>query len=300
MKFSYLTKLGVFGLKSVLFKWEKPILGTVIVTDFCNLDCKHCAVNNINKVMHSFETISFEMQKFYDEGIRILFLSGGETMLWKDGNKDIKDLIAKGREIGFYLINIVTNGTVHLNIPEADLVFLSLDGMKDVHNKIRGDVFDGIMKNVRKANNTNICVFTAINKVNQKEISSLCELVRSEPNLNSISFNFHTPYRLTEHLCLNTDERRAAVQEIKEMIKKGYPVFNLPSTLDIFLKNTWKRPCRQCVVSENGERFDCGRCSVIPGLCENCGYLFAVEFSTLFSGNIRAIFDMFRVYTRFV
>ena len=300
MKFNHLLKLSSFGLKSVLFRWKKPILGTIIITDYCNLNCKHCVVNNINKVMHSYAEITHEMENFYAEGIRILFLSGGETLLWKDGERDVKDLIAKAREIGFYVVNIVTNGTVHLNLPEADLVFLSLDGLKEIHNQIRGDVFDTVMDNIRQAQGTNICVFTAVNKLNQHEIRGLCELVRTEDNLHSISFNFHTPYRETEHLCLKPQERVTAVQEIKQLIRERYPVFNLPSTLDLFLANNWKRPCPQCIVSENGERYVCGRCSVIPGLCEQCGYLFAAEFSTLFSGNIRAILEMFRIYTRFV
>jgi len=300
MKFRHLSKLASFGLKSILFHSKMPILGTIIITDYCNLNCEHCAVNNINKIMHSYEDICREMQRFYDQGIRILFLSGGETMLWKDGDKGVKDLIAQGREIGFYLINVVTNGTVDLHIPEADLVFLSLDGMKETHNRIRGDVWDSIMENLKYADQTNICVFPSINKWNQHEIAALCELVRTHEKLNSISFNFHTPYRMTEHLCLKPEERIEAVECIKNMIRAGYPIFNLPSTLDRFLSNDWERPCHQCIVSENGQTYICGRCSAIPGLCDQCGYLFALEFSTIFSGNLRAIIEMFRIYTKYV
>lgn len=44
--------------------------------------------------------------------------------------------------------------------------------------------------------------------------------------------------------------------------------------------NKWKRPCYQCVVSENNKRYICGRCVEVEGLCHECGYLFAVEFSS--------------------
>ncbi len=131
-------------------------------------------------------------------------------------------------------------------------------------------------------------------------VTDFCNMVENTRNLNSISFNFHTPYRLTEDLCLSNEERISVVEDIKKMISLGYPVFIFSSTLDLLLKNTWKRPCPQCIVSENNVRYICGRCSEIPGLCEHCGYLFAVEFSALFNGNIRAIIDMFRVYTRYV
>ena len=300
MKLKHLMSLASFGLKSILFSWKRPILGTIIVTDYCNLECKHCGVSNINKVMHSYDDICAEMQQFYDEGIRILFLSGGETMLWEDGERTVRDLIVRGREIGFYLINIVTNGTVHLNVPEADVVFLSLDGMRETHNSIRGDVFDRVMANVAEAGDTNICVYSAINNINQHEIRALCEMVRDNSHLSSISFNFHTPYHDTETLCLSPAEKVAAVEEIKRMIGEGFPVFNLSSTLDLYVENQWARPCSQCIVSENGERFVCGRCSTVPGLCEECGFLFAVEFSALFAGRPKVIADMFRTYTRFV
>ena len=49
------------------------ILGTVILTDKCNLHCKHCSVNNITAVVHPYEQIRREMQQLYDMGVRILF-----------------------------------------------------------------------------------------------------------------------------------------------------------------------------------------------------------------------------------
>ena len=51
MKFSSLLQLATFGLSAIIFKHKKPILGQIIVTDKCNLSCKHCTVNNITGVM---------------------------------------------------------------------------------------------------------------------------------------------------------------------------------------------------------------------------------------------------------
>lgn len=300
MRKSDLFKLLWFGLKTVVTSSKKPILGTIIVTDFCNLNCKHCAVNNLNKKMYSWNNIVEEMKSFFNQGIRILFLSGGETLLWKDGDKNIYDLIKVAREIGFYLINIVTNGTVNLNIPEVDLILLSIDGTREIHNYIRGNTFDTIEDNLKKVTRKNISIFMAINRLNVGEVEALTLYAQEMPQINGISFNFHTPYRTTEDLCLTPEERRKTVYLIKSLIRKGLPVFNLPSTLTAFLNNQWKRPCPQCIVSEDGKRYICGRCSEIPGLCKDCGYLFAVEFSKIFSGNIFAIIDMLRIYTKYV
>lgn len=300
MKIKDFISLSTFGVKTILFKKKEPILGTIILTDYCNLSCKHCAVNNINKIMYPYEDIVEEMNKLYTEGIRILFFCGGETLTWKDGSKTIRHLIKEAKKIGFLIVNIVTNGTIDLDIPEADVIFLSLDGIKENHNLIRGDTYDAILDNVSKANSSNICVYMAINNMNYKDIEALCKLVKKTPNLKSISFNFHTPYKGTEHLSLTREQQIQAVNSIKSMIESGYPVFNLHSALDYYLQNKWERPCYQCIVSENKRRFVCGRCVEIEGLCERCGYLFAVEFSLLCKGNIRVIFDMLKTYLKYV
>ena len=73
MKLSSFLHFAGFGIKTVLFPKKEPILGTVIVTDKCNLKCKHCSVNNITAVVHPYEQIRREMQQLYDMGIRILF-----------------------------------------------------------------------------------------------------------------------------------------------------------------------------------------------------------------------------------
>lgn len=300
LKFRDFISLSVFGVKTILFKMKKPILGTIILTDYCNLSCKHCAVNNINKVMYPYEDIIQEMKAFYYEGIRILFFCGGETMLWEDNGKNIRDLILEAKKMGFLVVNIVTNGTIDLDVPEADVIFLSLDGSKNIHNYIRGNTFDKIMDNVSKADNSNICVYMAVNNVNLGDVEEVCKLVQTNPKLNSISFNFHTPYEGTEDLTLSSEQKANAVNTVKKMIKKGYPVFNLYSVLDYYLENKWDKPCYQCIVSENKKRYTCGRCVEIEGLCEQCGYLFAVEFSLLCKGNIKVIFDMIRTYLKYV
>lgn len=292
--------LSIFGIKTILFKMRKPILGTIILTDYCNLSCKHCAVNNINKTMCSYEDIAEEMRNFYNEGIRILFFCGGETLTWEDKDKTVRDLIVEAKIMGFLIVNVVTNGTIDLNIPEADVIFLSLDGGKEKHNIIRGDTFDNVMDNVSRANNSNICVYMAVNNINHEDIEEVYSLVKETPNLNSISFNFHTPYKGTEYLTLSRDKKVEAINRIKTMIKRGYPIFNLYSALDYYLEGKWDRPCYQCIVSENKKRYICGRCIEIEGLCEECGYLFAIEFSLLCRGNIRVILDMIKTYLKYV
>ena len=77
MKLSSFVHFASFGVKTILFRKKEPILGTVIVTDKCNLKCKHCSVNNITAIVHPYEKVRKEMQTLYDMGVRILFFCGG-------------------------------------------------------------------------------------------------------------------------------------------------------------------------------------------------------------------------------
>jgi len=82
----------------------------------------------------------------YSDGIRILFLYGGEPFLWQDHGITLRDLVMEAKRMGFLLVNIVTNGTFRLEVPEADLIMVSLDGGRDSHNKIRGNTYDTILE----------------------------------------------------------------------------------------------------------------------------------------------------------
>lgn len=300
MKFSTFFRFASFGVKTILFKKEDPILGTVIVTDRCNLHCKHCSVNNITAVMHPFAQIRQEMQVLYDMGVRILFFCGGETFLWRDGDMTLRNLVLEARRMGFLIVNVVTNGTFPIDLPEADLILLSLDGDRERHNKIRGDTYDTIMENIANATAGNICFYMAINKINKECVRHVCEKARDTKNVRAVSFNFHTPYPDTKELALSREEKAECCETIRQMMKEGAPVFNLKSAFPYLVDNSFPTPCRQCVVIENGKISVCGRCIDVPGLCEKCGYFFVAEYTLLFKGNLKVVFEMLRTYLKYI
>lgn len=277
-----------------------PILGTVILTDRCNLHCRHCAVNNVQGRMATWHEVRSDLEHLFARGVRILFFCGGEVFLWKDGEHGLDFLVREARRMGFRIVNIVTNGTLGISVPGVDVTFLSLDGLKEQHDLIRGETFDTILSNLDRAPKANVCVYMAINQRNLQDIRSLAEFARTHPRLNAISFNLHTPYPGTESLTLTESQKHAAIEEIRALIHEGFPVFNLASTLDAFLANQWPRPCPECLVMESGKEFVCGRCSAIPGMCKVCGYLFAVEFSQVYSGNLAAATEALLRWPRFL
>ena len=300
MKFSSFLHFAAFGIKTVLFRGKKPILGTVIVTDKCNLHCKHCSVNNITAVVHPYEQIMSEMQTLYDMDVRILLFCGGETFLWRDGERGLRDLVIEAKKMGFLIVNVVTNGTYPIDLPEADLILLSLDGDRERHNAIRGDTYDTIMKNIANATADNICFYMAINQINKDAVRHVCEVARDTKNVRAVSFNFHTPYPDTAELALSREDKQKCCDDIRDMMRQGAPVFNLKSAFPYLIDNKFPTPCHQCVVIENGKLSVCGRCIDVPGLCEKCGYFFVAEYTLLFRGNVKIIFEMLKTYLKYI
>jgi sulfatase maturation enzyme AslB (radical SAM superfamily) len=300
MKFSSFLHFAGFGIKTILFRQKKPILGTVIVTDKCNLKCKHCSVNNITAIIHPYGQIKKEMQELYDMGIRILFFCGGETFLWRDGDKTLRDLVVEAKQMGFLIVNVVTNGTHPIDLPEASLILLSLDGDRERHNAIRGDTYDTILRNIENATADNICFYMAINQINKDAIPHVCRLAKDTKNVRAVSFNFHTPYPDTRTLALSKEEKEACCAVITEMMKEGAPVFNLKSAFKHLVNNTFPTPCHQCVVMENGKLSVCGRCIDVEGLCAECGYFFVAEYTLLFRGNVRILAEMLKTYLKYI
>lgn len=300
MKLSSLLRLAPFGISTLLFNHNKPVLGSIILTDKCNLYCRHCAVSNITAVVYPYSQIKSEMQKMVADGIRILFFYGGEPFLWADHGITLRDLVIEAKQLGFLLVNVVTNGTFELALPEADLILLSLDGKRERHNLIRGDTYDLILENIKNASSDNICLYMAINQINKGDIESVCQTAQRLKNVKAVSFNFHTPYPGTEYLKLSSAEKQNCCDRISNLIDTGYPVLNLKSAFPYIVNNTFKTPCHQCMIMENGQQWVCGRCIDVPGLCNECGYFFSAEFSLFFSGNLNVMIDMFKTYTRYI
>ncbi len=300
MKLSHFFRFAAFGVRTILLRRKDPILGTVIVTDKCNLHCRHCSVNNITAIVHPYAQIRREMQTLYDMGVRILFFCGGETFLWRYGERTLRDLVVEAKAMGFLIVNVVTNGTFPIDLPEADLILLSLDGDRKRHNMIRGDTYDTIMANIAAATADNICFYMAINQINKDSIEDVCRQARDTKNVRAVSFNFHTPYPDTRELALSRKDKAACCRTIVRMMKEGAPVFNLKSAFPYLIDNRFPTPCHQCVVIENGKVSTCGRCIEVPGLCDECGYFFVAEYTLLFKGDPRIIFEMLCTYLRFI
>lgn len=300
MKLLSTLQLGMHVLWIMLLHKKTPMIGSIIITDRCNLSCLHCAVNNKTGILYPYSHIQSEMASLYEQGVRILIFYGGEPCLWKDAGRDVGDLVKDAKRMGFYYVNVISNGTFPLDIPEADLILVSLDGGPMNHNRLRGPTYDVILRHISNASADNICLYMAINKLNLEAIEDVCQLAVSLDQVRAISFNFHTPYPGTENLTLSLEDKQDCCDRIEKLMDEGYPIMNLRSAFPYIVHNNYETPCYWCVVVENGRQWVCGRCLDIEGLCQECGFFFPAEYALLFSGNMKAIREMVFRYLKYL
>ena len=151
------------------------------ITDRCNLRCRHCYIGDGSHQDLSIENIFRVLDEFEEiQGLRLL-LSGGEPLLhphfWK-----INEVL---REYPFRSV-LLTNGTLitqevaeRLRVHEVQI---SLDGMKEGHESIRGEgTFEKALRAIESLQEAHIrvSIATMIHRGNLKEFDALVDFVRS-------------------------------------------------------------------------------------------------------------------------
>lgn len=129
-------------LRFVLTK--KPQRANFDITWKCNLNCEHCYWK---KYSHGKKELTDEewediFRRHRKEGIKYVTLTGGEPSL----RKNIIETAAKI----FDGVFIVSNGTSKISEGINSRIFVSLDGNREIHNKIRGaNIFDKVIQNIK-------------------------------------------------------------------------------------------------------------------------------------------------------
>ena len=268
-----------YGLRYVighrLFGKTMPLIRGLVLTNRCNLRCRHCRVDARGPKDLDFAEAVAAIDAFHREGGRCLYLEGGEPFLWHDGPHGLDDVVDYAHGLGFLTVVVYTNGTLPIRT-SADTVFVSVDGLRDTHDCLRGKSFDRIMGNIRDSMHPSLYVNYTINNCNKDEIREFCEHVRGMERIRGIFFYFHTPYYGYDELYVEPVERRRILEQLLEL-RKDYRILNSRAGLRSALRNDWKRPMQICSVYEKGVVFECCRFSGDPELCRNCGYLSYAE-----------------------
>ncbi|MGR3178489.1 MAG: 12,18-didecarboxysiroheme deacetylase [Candidatus Anammoxibacter sp.] len=205
----------------------------------CNLKCVHCYSQSQNieyKDELTTEEAKAVLKDLAEFGTPVILFSGGEPML----RKDLFELIAYAKEQGLRAV-ISTNGTMITKEKAVELkkfglsyVGISMDGLKEIHDKFRGveGAFDMALKGIRNCIEAEIKVglrFT-INKRNASDIPGIFDLIEKE-NIPRVCF-YHLVYSGRGSALIEEDlsheETRDVVDLIidrtKQLHDKGKPI----------------------------------------------------------------------------
>lgn len=259
-----------FGLDFFVLRSHRPHILGLVTNDTCNLHCIDCRVANVNNDVMSIEQIEAVLDRYADKGVRMLYLTGGEPYLWRDGPHRLPDIVRLAHEKGYLRVHVYTNATIPLSTT-PDFTWISIDGIGSTFEKIRGIPLERVLRNVRGFEGRHAIVFT-VNTVNDGVIRETLEYFAVElPGTRSMFF-FHTPYYGIDELYLSQDERERAVETLLACKKDGLPVLNSKTALKTYLEGTAGTPlCDSWIVDSAGE-YQCCRVEGDPEICRDCGY----------------------------
>ena len=267
-----------FFLQRKILGRKIPLLASFKITYCCNLACRACPFHlrvNDDEAHMSWDTAITALESLRQLGTRIVVFEGGEPLLWRDGSYRFHDLVLYARR-RFLRVAVTTNGTLPLDVL-SHAMWVSLDGLKETHNELRGDSFDLICSNIKKTNHPRVFIHFTLNRHNWRDVDSLAKWVQEMPTLQGMTIQFFYPYNQGEDdLALSMEDRRAAVYKLLELKKSGLPILNSASRLKAMINNRWSchddilinvdpdgTITKGCYVKNRGE-INCDACGFTP------------------------------------
>jgi MoaA/NifB/PqqE/SkfB family radical SAM enzyme len=257
-----------------------PLNSSLILTDECNLQCKHCVVARLGYARRDFQNIQSDILTLYEQGSRMLVITGGEPFLWHDQDRTLEDVVRCAKEIGFFRVVICTNGMFPL-VSSADYLWVSLDGTSEAHNELRGDHHAKVCQNIRASAHNRIYVNFTISRINARDFEQAAWRILQMKKIKGILFHLYTPYVGADPaLALDAHLKRDVLWRLSRL-KRRHPIkiFNTFAGLKALRTDQWQRPVWGSVTMNQGELSTCCCRKGIydVGVCQNCGCTPAVE-----------------------
>lgn len=279
MKLSQLLYLPLWWFRAKFLGRKQPLQSVIFISDRCNLSCKHCSVyNHKAPLSKSYEQVKEELEYCYSLGSRFVDFEGGEPFLWEDQGRRVDDLCELARKIGFFSCTITTNAQLPFPNSKADSIWVSLDGVGEYHERVRGKgTFERLEKNVASSGHPALSANMAINTLNVDSVEAAIKYVKDSPYFQKISLNFHTPFPGTESLALSQEKRKEVIDLIISYKKKHYPIMNSISGLKYMRDLNFKKVCWMSnFIFSDGTR--CPECAgSVSRVCDKCGFCMAGE-----------------------
>jgi len=209
-----------------------PFQLNIHVTDACNLRCKYCYINFSHAAPDMpFAQLELIIRDAADMGTERISLEGGEPLI----RKDIGDIVNLVRDLDMEC-NINTNGFFVAakieQIKRVDMLSVSLDGPKEVHDAMRGaGSFDKAIQaiGIARQRGIKVHVLFVMNRSNRYSLDALLDLAQTHGfTLIPTSLFFQAGAKIDERrsteFVLEDDDYRQWLAEIYDRKKAGAPI----------------------------------------------------------------------------
>ncbi len=284
----------------LLLRRKDPLLASFKITWKCNLACRGCPFHQRGKRPGNsmdWDTVCRSLDALAEMGTRIVVFEGGEPFLWRNDERTLEDAVLYAKE-RFTRVAVTTNGTFPLDSP-ADILWVSLDGLKDTHDRLRSGSFERVLGNLRETRHPRVLVHVTVHRENRGELEALLAMVREIPAVRGVTLQFFYPYGQGEApLSLMRAERREAVEEIVALKRRGYPILNDEGRLLAMAAGSWT--CHDDVLVNVDPDGTVTRGCYVKNRgavrCSECGFTPVAEASgavDLLPGSLRAGWSVF-------
>jgi len=250
----------------------------------CNLKCKHCYFFSSTTELKNRRTELSDEEwikvfKYHRNlGTKIAILTGGEPTLRMDVIKEAIKI--------FPSVQVVSNGVIKLprfNGYKQPKYWVSIDGTKETHDKIRGArVFDKVIQNIRE---NNPVVTSTIMTLNYKEVEDIVKIAHDN-GASGLVFLLYTDYPDSPLLLKGNILKKTIKDILKVMREYGNFIFYSKKMLEVYLSKEFVPHCIfktgqvKSFYPDGTQKFCVMGNS--PLLCANCGCIVPIVAYALF------------------
>jgi len=232
-----------------------PVAMTIALTYRCNLRCRYCQIwKEAGAEMSTGQVIS-AMDELSDAGMARLGFTGGEPLL----REDIGTLVTHAKDRGLFT-SIFTNGALvdgHLEtLSKLDVVLMSLDGPREVHDAMRGEgAWDKAMHALSVLSDAGVKVWTNTVVTNRNVDVVDWVLDTAERHGAHAAFQpiFEHSYsvsgdRVAGYRAEKT-QYSALIDHLLDRKREGAPLLNSPLFLHYVKNPIWRENPRKCMAA---------------------------------------------------
>jgi MoaA/NifB/PqqE/SkfB family radical SAM enzyme len=289
---------GGFLVDTFVLRRRRPFLLGMVITDRCNLGCYHCESKNQGRIHFSHDEATRTLADAYARGHRTLYFTGGEPMIWCDGERRLRDLVRFARELGFIDIFVFTNGTLPLDIEGCSYI-VTIDGPRNAHDAVRGGTYDAVLRNVSSAASHNVFASMTFTRDNVRHLDRFVRDIVGTGLFRGVSFNFltHWPKVVARH-GLDAEQRARLLDRLWQLKREGHPIVLSRAAYRTMRANDWKRPIPHIELATTDRVYTCCRDVDHREICEMCGYSNCVEVSQMLALRPSAIWQALGMTSR--